>query len=135
MIRHYRLEGHEPVPCLDVLDWAAWFETAERRVMVTHLDRLCVSTVFVGLDHRYFGKGPPLVFETMVFVGADGLWQVRTSTWDQAEAAHKVLATQAVALARAVGLGRGGRTKRTASRVLLAMHLDANDDYYQGLSR
>jgi hypothetical protein len=27
-----------------------------------------VSTVWLGLDHRYFGDGPPLIFETMVFL-------------------------------------------------------------------
>jgi hypothetical protein len=29
-----------------------------------------ISTVFLGLDHRHFGDGPPLLFETMVFGGS-----------------------------------------------------------------
>lgn len=28
-----------------------------------------VSTVFLGTDHNFFDKGPPLLFETMVFYG------------------------------------------------------------------
>jgi hypothetical protein len=30
---------------------------------------VAVSTIFLGLNHRYFGDGPPLLFETMVFGG------------------------------------------------------------------
>ena len=26
-----------------------------------------VSTVFLGIDHNFYGDGPPLLFETMVF--------------------------------------------------------------------
>jgi hypothetical protein len=39
------------------------------RVAADHLDdgQLWVSTVWLGLDHG-FGSGPPLTFETMVFV-------------------------------------------------------------------
>jgi len=49
-----------------------------------------VSTTFLGLDHNFFGDGPPLLFETMIF-GADGKpwdYQERCTTWVQAEAMH-----------------------------------------------
>lgn len=49
-----------------------------------------VSTVFLGLDHR-FGQGEPLVFETMVFGGPLDQEQERYSTWDEAEAGHKAM--------------------------------------------
>lgn len=29
-----------------------------------------VSTVFLGMDHRYFGYGPPVLWETLVFGGS-----------------------------------------------------------------
>lgn len=47
-----------------------------------------VSTVFIGLDHRFLGEGDPLVFETLIFGGEhDGeMW--RCSTWAQAEQQH-----------------------------------------------
>lgn len=44
--------------------------------------------MFLGLDHRHFGKGPPLLYETMVFGGeADGEC-ARYSTRTEALAGH-----------------------------------------------
>jgi hypothetical protein len=48
-----------------------------------------VSTVFLGLDHNYLGRGKPLLFETMVFGGLNDGEQIRTSTWEAAEQAHE----------------------------------------------
>lgn len=82
------LKGHEPVRCRDVVAWALWFETADRRVAETACGAYRVSTVFLGLNHQ-FGKGPPLLFETMVFEGERPLsMQRRYSTWDEAEKGH-----------------------------------------------
>lgn len=41
-----------------------------KRVGVTKISEagITVSTVHLGLDHRY-GDGPPLIFETMIFGG------------------------------------------------------------------
>ena len=50
------------------LIWARWFETADRRVALTEVSGIRVSTVFLGLDYRFSGEGPPLLlFETMTF--------------------------------------------------------------------
>jgi hypothetical protein len=46
-----------------------------------------VSTVFLGLDHR-FGDGPPIVFETMVFGGPFDQDCDRYESWDEAVAGH-----------------------------------------------
>lgn len=51
-------------------------------------DDVRVSTVFLGLDHR-FGEGPPLLFETMIFGGEHDQYQTRCSTWSEAEEMHK----------------------------------------------
>jgi hypothetical protein len=52
-----------------------------------------VSTVFLSLDHAFHvgtEKGPPLLFETMVFGLPDGAeYQDRYSTWEEAEAGHR----------------------------------------------
>jgi len=56
----------EPLHVRDVLIWAAWFETADRRVALTDVGPGYVSTVFLGLDHGW-GGGPPLLWETMIF--------------------------------------------------------------------
>ena len=84
----YKLNGHEVLPCVDVIEWGIWFEHADRVVAHTKSYMGNVSTVFLGIDHRFTGDGPPILFETMVFGGeCDGeTW--RYSTWDEAVAGH-----------------------------------------------
>ncbi len=84
----YILDGHKPVPCNDVLKWAAWFEKADRIVKKTKIDDVRISTIFLGIDHR-FGKGAPLLFETMIFgrIFDQKMW--RYSTWEEAEKGHQ----------------------------------------------
>lgn len=90
---HWILKDREPVE-VDLMTWAEWFGTADRSVAQTAGRGYRVSTVFLGLDHRFGGGGPPLLFETMVFadrsdsVGAD-VDQRRYSTWDEAAAGHE----------------------------------------------
>lgn len=85
--KYYRLNNREPVPIYNFMEWAEWFETADRVVWQTQHNECEVSTVFLGLDHQY-GSGPPLLFETLVFGGdQDGLME-RCSTWDEAEKQH-----------------------------------------------
>jgi hypothetical protein len=91
--RYYILEGKVPVPVDDLIEWARWFEDAgKRRVDRTLvLRRYDVSTVFLGMDHRFDDDGPPLLFETMIFDRVDDSaleYQERTSTWELALQAH-----------------------------------------------
>jgi len=88
----YYLDGETIVPCDNLYEWARWFEEANTRVDYTEITSQCkVSTVFIGIDHRYFGDGPPLVFETMIFGGPDDidLYQWRYGSWDDAATGHK----------------------------------------------
>jgi hypothetical protein len=90
----YILRGHEPVPTDDLIEWATWMDSASRRVAFTALPTgHCVDTRFIGLDHRLFGDGPPIVFETTVT--GDGEWlgglQRRCCTWEEAEAQHEAV--------------------------------------------
>lgn len=62
-------DGHTPIPEEDFLKWGEWLETAERHVAQTRIGNVWVSTVFLGLDHNFFGEGPPILFETMIFQG------------------------------------------------------------------
>lgn len=87
-MRRYKLDGRVPVPADDLLEWAKWYETADRTVSKTERPGYTVSTVFLGLDHRYLGDGPPLLFETMIFGGNHDQYQSRCSTWEEAEAMH-----------------------------------------------
>jgi hypothetical protein len=99
-VRHpyYMLDGQRVVPCTSFLSWAHWFEDANRCVGYTQITSQCnVSTTFLGLDHRHFGDGPPLVFETMIFGGPDEIAgsQWRYSSWDDAEIGHKAAVRKA----------------------------------------
>jgi len=86
--RHYILDGKTPVPVSNVITWAMWFETAKRTVAHDEINGVRISTVFLGMDHRY-GPGPPLIFETMIFGGEHDEYCDRYSTWKGAEAGHK----------------------------------------------
>jgi hypothetical protein len=86
----YILNSHKPVKCDDLMCWARWFETADRQVADTQQDEVRVSTVFLGLDHSFWPArvGPPILFETMVFVNGSAEQMERYCTWDEAEAGH-----------------------------------------------
>lgn len=93
----YILMGKEAVKVADLDEWSRRMELGERHIAITEVaPGVRVSTVFLGLDHRHFGNGPPLLFETMVFndYGDDGT-QERYSTWEEAEAGHaRIVAEQ-----------------------------------------
>lgn len=76
MARYYVL-GHDGavVPIDDLLMWAQWFETADRRVAYDVVGPWRISTVFLSLDHNFDGAGPPVLWETMVFGSGEGHWR------------------------------------------------------------
>jgi hypothetical protein len=97
MIRtgHYILNEDHSVTKVDtrttkgLLEWAVWFEKADRHVERTRVaPGISVSTVFLGLDHNFSERGPPLLFETMVFddYGGNDTW--RWHDWDEAVEGH-----------------------------------------------
>lgn len=90
---HWILDDEHHVVKVDLMTWARWFEKNERRVAFTELAGgiVTVSTVFIGIDLGFYFKGPPVLFETMVFglTMEDGDMQWRYSSWDDAEAGHK----------------------------------------------
>jgi hypothetical protein len=65
-----------------------------RRVMADEIDGIFCSTVWLGIDHNYTRRGPPLIFETMVFdrksahPWAEG-YMARYATLEEAIAGHK----------------------------------------------
>lgn len=80
------LDGHTVVPCGNTLEWARWFERANRHVAETWLGLAYVSTVFLGLDHGH--SGTPLWFETAIFRFDKSFDVERYATWEEAEAGH-----------------------------------------------
>lgn len=89
----YLNEDHSVREC-GMCEWATQFEemaknntkhVAEETVNGKH-----VSTVWLGLNHNYFG-GVPLIFETMIFEedSSSDIYCERYSTWDEALEGHK----------------------------------------------
>ena len=107
--RYYILDkDRRVVPCDDVLEWARFMEKDLRVVGRTEYKcGVWVSTVFMGLDHRIMGGGPPLVFETMVFemtMEGGGGDQWRYSSWDDAVIGHKAAVRKVEAAMAKAGL-------------------------------
>lgn len=85
---YYILDGHEITTAPDVIAWAQWFETADRRVAGDEIGPYFVSTIFIGLDYS-FGLSPvPLLFETTVFRDGEECLGWRYGTWEAAENGH-----------------------------------------------
>ncbi len=89
---------HQPVKCDDIRQWGEFLKTSPLRVIGRDTSGdVTVSTVFLGLDHRFTNTGEPVLWETMVFGGPEDGWQERYTSHDAALAGHQ----RAVVLARA----------------------------------
>jgi len=105
-------EQHRVQSARDVIEWGKWYENSNnRRVARTQFEcGVMVSTVFIGIDHRWLrfdGPGPPLVFETMTYEATEaGGWddERRYSSWDDAEMGHKAVVRRVKALLEKAGL-------------------------------
>ncbi|CDT54045.1 conserved hypothetical protein [Vibrio coralliirubri] len=108
----YILIGKNPVAITQDqhLEWGRWMQHQPRHVAYTKIPAkkplrkgnprmlkllnlirtqdVVVSTVFLGLDHRHFGEGHPILFETMIFGGKDNDAQWRYCDWDTAAGHH-----------------------------------------------
>ena len=86
-----------PKRCNDILQFAAWFETADRSVEYTEITRkVHVATSFLGIDHNFMNEGKPVLWETMIFGGPYNDWTKRYTSEADARKGHK----EAVKLAR-----------------------------------
>jgi len=94
----YILKDKIPVPCEDLMEWANWIETENKRVDYTELSNgVYVSTVFLGISYSFNGE-EPLLFETMVMGGELNYEMERCSTWKQAEFQHFRMVERVLAL-------------------------------------
>lgn len=90
MLHKYILNADgEPVIERDLLRWAEWYGTANRRVAHTVISpEVSVSTIFLGLDHNFPMIGPPILWETMIFGGTLNLEVWRYATREAAVEGH-----------------------------------------------
>ena len=100
MSHFFRLVGHYVVACDDVQTWAKWYEQADRQVAFDVCGEGRVSTVFLGIDHRFVGQGPPVLYETLVFGGPLNGEQSRSATWPDAERDHASMVARVLAAER-----------------------------------
>lgn len=82
-------DPNDPQDYRGTLTWARMYEGTERHIGDDTVNGIRISTVYLGLDHR-FGEGPPLIFETMLFGGEEALdqWQMRYATKEEALRGH-----------------------------------------------
>jgi len=95
MSEFYILDGKTPVPC-EIEVWGKWLtkdDKNDRKVKKTVIGEINISTVFLGLDHRFGHKGEwlPILFETMVFGGKLDGQMDRYCSWEQAEEGHEAM--------------------------------------------
>lgn len=93
--------------------WVELFEQSEARIVqqTDFTDGSKVSTVWLGLDHRFLSDGPPLIYETMIFSNHpdhDGR-MMRWSTWVEAEAGHWLAVASLEASGSTVVARRGAK--------------------------
>jgi hypothetical protein len=91
-------KNHKPVPVDDMAVWGKWFENSDNR-RVAHDEgedaqgKWSLSSVCLGMDHRWSNDGPPILFETMLFrdnkQADDDGDQWRFATWDETERFHR----------------------------------------------
>ena len=89
---YYRLNRITGGPeAVSLEEWAEGLRDLSSRVVaVDDFPYAKVSTVFLGLDHRFGAQGPPILFETMVFGGGNfDQYQERYCTREEALAGHR----------------------------------------------
>ena len=60
-------DGETPVESTNNDEWGVFmWNINNRRVALETINGITISTVFLGMDHNYFG-GSPILWETMVF--------------------------------------------------------------------
>ncbi|MBI3938162.1 MAG: hypothetical protein HY323_14385 [Betaproteobacteria bacterium] len=100
MTKTYIITGEREIRPASLIEWAAWFETAERQVAKTELSNATISTIFLGLDHRCGEAGPPVLWETMVFGGPLDGEQNRYTSLGAAQTGHDEMVKRVKATTR-----------------------------------
>lgn len=80
---YYRLRPDHTIEPCSMMEMSA----QERRVALTRVGFVEVSTVFLMIDHNFYQEGDPILFETML-IPFDIDYQERYRTWDEALIGH-----------------------------------------------
>lgn len=87
-------ENGNPQRAKSLLSWAEWMQKADRKIALTQIANVRVSTVFLGLDYNHAmteitGKRHTSLFETMVFGGIHDHLIRRYATREDAIEGHR----------------------------------------------
>lgn len=92
----YVLDADNHVVEATLQEWGNFLESDARVIAYTEITSECrISTIFIGIDHRMYGTGPPVLFETMVFGGPLDQHQWRYASYDDAQTGHKMAVAKA----------------------------------------
>ena len=92
---NYILDEDNNPKLVPFMEWAQWMEKDPSRRIIARdeVGECVISTVFLGIDHRFMGGGPPILFETMIFKqGTFEGWedyQTRCATYEEALEMHE----------------------------------------------
>jgi hypothetical protein len=102
MTDRYILDSRgKPVPMDDLGVWGQWMQEANRCVAFDTTPKgMKVSTVFLGLDHRFISRGAPILWETRIFGGAEDGYQRRYTKRADAVRGHATALKLALAAER-----------------------------------
>lgn len=89
-LNYYFIEKDGEPLAVDMKVWASHWQN-NRQVGDDMVGDVRVSTVFLGINHRHSGVGPPILYETMIFGGEHDEDQWRYCTRKEAEAGHKAV--------------------------------------------
>jgi len=91
---YYDMNDHSLKGDDSVKIWSLQYKSDKSRVVGQQHTWLgfYVSTVWLGIDHNYLDKGPPLIYETMVFFKSwTDLDCERYSTREEAKVGHEIM--------------------------------------------
>lgn len=84
----YSFENGEIKPVTQITD-SVW-DLENRKIDYTDINEdIYVSTVFLVIDHNFGDRGPPVLFETMIFGGEHDGTQYRYTNVEDAKKGHK----------------------------------------------
>ena len=86
-MRYWILEDMRPKRA-ELMEWARWVEDADRRIDVTNVGNVKISTIFLGGVSLDSDVDLPRLFETMIFGGPLDQFQQRYRTLGEAKQGH-----------------------------------------------
>lgn len=97
LMTHYILDGHTPIPCLNLSTWRAFIRDSERcTVGFDVVGTYQVKTTFIGINCSTLEH--PAFFETVVIGNDNGNPPLFSKSWEQAAVRHRAMLRAVIGL-------------------------------------